>query len=135
MNGDGAWADAEDLEVGDYLLTPDGVTKIDRIGERVVADHTVHNLTIADIYTYHVNIGNHDVLTHNTNELLCGDSFEVTVGELADELTIVGSHPTNDLQRFGGPEVGRGGVRNLSNDDLVRPGGPRGDDPISGLRG
>ncbi|GAB3279689.1 hypothetical protein GCM10027589_06390 [Actinocorallia lasiicapitis] len=34
----------------------------------------------------------------------------------------------------GGEEIGHNGVANLSNDDLIRFGGPNGDDPISGFR-
>ena len=33
-------------------------------------------------------------------------------------------------QRLGGAGVGHGGVRNLSNEDLLRLGGPQGTDPI-----
>lgn len=35
---------------------------------------------------------------------------------------------------LGSPEVGHGGVANLSNKDLIKFGGPKGNDPISGSR-
>ena len=54
------------------LLTPEGVTRIDEVEHRIVFDHTVHNLTVAGLHTYHVAIGDHDVLTHNTNDK-CGE--------------------------------------------------------------
>ena len=70
VGGDsGAWVDAEDLRAGDVLLTPQGVTRIDEVEHRIVFDHTVHNLTIAGLHTYHVAIGDHDVLTHNEDYL------------------------------------------------------------------
>ena len=44
------------------------------------------------------------------------------------------SHPINRQQLEGGETVGHGGVRNLSNEELTRFGGPQGDDPITGFR-
>ena len=81
VDGDsGAWVDAEDLKAGDVLLTPDGVTRVDDVGLRLEQDHTVHNLTVADLHTFHVAFGNHDVLTHNTNceqlELFDGRDYD-----------------------------------------------------------
>ena len=67
VNQAGAWVNAEDLDPGNYLLTPDGVARIDQIAERVETNHTVHNLTINDLHTYHVTIGDQAVLTHNSN--------------------------------------------------------------------
>lgn len=42
--------------------------------------------------------------------------------------------PLTDVQMYEGEEVGHGGVASLSNEDLIRPGGPQGTDPISGYR-
>lgn len=53
-------------------------------------------------------------------------------GELVDNR--VPSHGLNDAQMLGGEIAGHGGVRNLTNDELVRYGGPQGNDPISGYR-
>jgi RHS repeat-associated protein len=61
------------------------------------------------------------------------ERFYITAGELSSG-NLIQRHPTNDEQRFGSPLVGHGGVRNLSNDELTRFGGPRGTDPISGYR-
>ena len=60
--------------------------------------------------------------------------FYVRAGELLSEQNIRPKHATNDLQREGSDLVGHGGVSNLSNEDLIRFGGPLGNDPISGYR-
>ncbi|MBS2546427.1 hypothetical protein KGQ19_06065 [Catenulispora sp. NL8] len=60
------------------------------------------------------------------------DKFYGRAGEMVDNR--VETHGLNDLQMHGGEEVGHGGVRNLSNEDLLKPGGPQGNDPISGYR-
>jgi hypothetical protein len=39
-----------------------------------------------------------------------------------------------DEQMFGGDVAGHPGVRNMTNEQLTMPGGPRGNDPISGTR-
>ena len=60
------------------------------------------------------------------------DRFYVRAEELVENR--IASHPLTDAQMYGGDIAGHGGVRNLSNDDLLRFGGPQGDDPISGFR-
>ncbi|MGW0436220.1 polymorphic toxin-type HINT domain-containing protein [Micromonospora sp. NPDC003197] len=61
----GRWADAADLHPGDTLLSPEGsrVRVIDIVAYNAVA--TVHNLTVDDIHTYYVSVGNESVLVHN----------------------------------------------------------------------
>jgi hypothetical protein len=54
--------------------------------------------------------------------------------ELLNDNNILQRHATNDLQRLGSSQAGHGGVQNLSNDELLRFGGPRGTDPIGGFR-
>ncbi|WP_248846469.1 polymorphic toxin-type HINT domain-containing protein [Amycolatopsis regifaucium] len=67
----GRWTDAEDLNRGDLLRTPDGRLL------QVVAVHEwtqqqqVHNLTIEGLHTYYVNVGGQDILTHNAGEENC----------------------------------------------------------------
>ncbi|MFD7686439.1 RHS repeat-associated core domain-containing protein [Streptomyces sp. NPDC059781] len=60
------------------------------------------------------------------------DRFYVRAGELVENR--VASHPLTEAQMYGGEVAGHGGVRNLSNEDLTRFGGPQGNDPISGYR-
>lgn len=60
------------------------------------------------------------------------NKFYVRAGELVDNR--VASHPLTDAQMNGGDVVGHGGVVNLKNEDLIRPGGPQGNDPIGGYR-
>ncbi|MGC7101379.1 polymorphic toxin-type HINT domain-containing protein [Amycolatopsis lurida] len=62
---DGRWTEAEDLDQGSLLRTPDG-----RLLE-VVAVHEwaqpqqVHNFTVEGLHTYYVNAGGQSLLTHN----------------------------------------------------------------------
>lgn len=42
------------------------------------------------------------------------------------------SHPLTEEQLFGGDSVEHAGVSYLSNEQLMMPGGPNGDDPIIG---
>ncbi|MHC6628558.1 putative T7SS-secreted protein [Streptomyces globosus] len=60
------------------------------------------------------------------------DRFYVRAGELVENR--IASHPLTDAQMHGGEVAGHGGVRNLTNEELVRYGGPQGDDPVSGYR-
>ncbi|MGW0285624.1 putative T7SS-secreted protein [Streptomyces sp. NPDC003236] len=60
------------------------------------------------------------------------DRFYVRADELIENR--IASHPLTDAQMYGGEIAGHGGVRNLANEDLLRFGGPAGDDPISGFR-
>ncbi|MFG3643429.1 polymorphic toxin-type HINT domain-containing protein [Micromonospora sp. NPDC047762] len=63
------WLRAEHLKQGDLLLSPDGarVSVIAVVAYGAVA--TVHNLTVDDIHTYHVLVGDTDVLVHNQGGL------------------------------------------------------------------
>ncbi|WP_406067474.1 polymorphic toxin-type HINT domain-containing protein [Micromonospora sp. NBC_01638] len=59
------WLRADHLNPGDLLLSPDGarVSVIAVVAYGAVA--TVHNLTVDDIHTYYVLVGDTDVLVHN----------------------------------------------------------------------
>jgi hypothetical protein len=62
------WYDAEDLDPGDQLRTPDG-EKVRVVDVRTyTATTTVHNLTINGVHTYHVLVGGRAVLTHNDKD-------------------------------------------------------------------
>ncbi|MFE5563917.1 EndoU domain-containing protein, partial [Amycolatopsis japonica] len=81
VGGSGHWTDAEDLDRGNLLRTPDG-----RLLE-VVAVHEwtqqqqVHNLTIEGLHTYYVNVGGQDVLTHNAGGDGCSSDTSRPVAE------------------------------------------------------
>gem|GEM_PF-5335182 len=62
------------------------------------------------------------------------DKFYIQASELLTKKNITQRHLTNDIQRNGSPLVGHNGVKNLTNKELVKYGGPKGDDPISGSR-
>jgi hypothetical protein len=102
----------------------------------------MRDLTVADLHTYYVLAGESRVLVHNcegrpndTADIPIHpdvNRFNVRAGELVHNR--VETHPVNELQMQGGEQVGHGGVANLSNDQLIVPGGPQGNDPIRGTR-
>jgi len=55
----------------------------------------------------------------------------VRANELTNGANVKRLHPINADQMNGTARAGHGGVRNLSNDDLIRFGGARGTDPIT----
>ncbi|MEO3744764.1 ricin-type beta-trefoil lectin domain protein [Plantactinospora sp. B5E13] len=60
------WTEATDLRSGQWLRTSAGTeVQITAIERRMVAEATVHNLTIANIHTYYVVAGDRSVLVHN----------------------------------------------------------------------
>lgn len=69
---DGQWQRADVLDPGDSLVTASGehvtVKGVDWASERV---STAYNLTVSDIHTYYVVIGEDAVLVHN----VCGDDL------------------------------------------------------------
>jgi hypothetical protein len=79
------------------------------------------------------------VLVHNCDNSNLSDlpihenpgKFYAKAGEMADR---IGSNPPSDIQMYGSEEAGNGGVSALSNEDLIRPGGPSGGEPITGYR-
>ncbi len=79
VDSDGEWVDAADLQPGDVLLTPDGVTRVDAVEHRTETA-TVYNLTVADIHTYHVLAGDDPVLVHNCAGMM-GENGTQTVSK------------------------------------------------------
>ncbi|MFJ8915561.1 polymorphic toxin-type HINT domain-containing protein [Amycolatopsis sp. NPDC102389] len=69
----GRWTDAEDLDRGNLLRTPDGrVLKVVAVHEWT-QQQQVHNLTVEGLHTYYVNVGGQDVLTHNAGDESCAN--------------------------------------------------------------
>ena len=66
VSGDGEWVDAEDLEGGDLLLTPEGETvKVEAVRAYAKAEK-VYNLTVEGAHTYYVEaVDGKYVLVHN----------------------------------------------------------------------
>lgn len=62
---DAVWVDAGDLEVGDAVLEADGGTSVVTGLAEVVQPATVRNLTVADLHTYFVVVGDAPTLVHN----------------------------------------------------------------------
>ena len=145
-----AWVDAVDLVVGESVLTDAGQPlRLASIDRYTSATATVHNLTVADIHTYFVLAGQDAVLVHNQKPrcIVDGDDAPnsgladlpyptrhnqgfVRADELLDGGNITRKHGINPEQMTGSVRAGDG-VSNLSNDDLIKFGGPRGNDPIT----
>jgi len=72
---DGEWQQASNLDPGDFVLSSDGdllgVGGIDWVSAQ---RSTAYNLTVRDIHTYFVVVGDEEVLVHNNNGL-CGGTF------------------------------------------------------------
>jgi hypothetical protein len=63
---DRGWQDAQDLDPGDRLLTPDGRTvTVSGLAWSTARTDTAYNLTVADTPTYYVVAGAASVLVHN----------------------------------------------------------------------
>ena len=69
-HSDQAWQEAEDLDFGDLVLTADGeLLAVDGLKPFTERQGTAYNLTVADIHTFFVVVGEDEVLVHN----VCGD--------------------------------------------------------------
>ena len=97
-----AWVDAEDLQPGDNLLTPGGVTTVAEIDLWDSNPTLVWELTVATDHTFTVAAGEHDLLVHNN---VCGLDLKVDPN--------TGSHILN------GAIPSRDTIRNLNRADLV----------------
>ncbi|NYE45560.1 Flp pilus assembly pilin Flp [Spinactinospora alkalitolerans] len=72
----GAWIEAGELQPGTWLQTGAGSwAQVSAVATWTAPDQQVHNLTVADLHTYHVSVGSADVLVHNDGEE-CGDLGE-----------------------------------------------------------
>jgi hypothetical protein len=65
---DQEWQQAQHLDSGDQLLTPDGTATVGRLNWLTANVEPAHNLTVADYHTYYVVAGNTAVLVHNCPE-------------------------------------------------------------------
>jgi RHS repeat-associated protein len=72
-DGGGVWVDAVDLQPGDLLLASDGQPVAVTAVATYEATATVHNLTIEDIHTYHIAVGDTDTLVHNCNGIVASN--------------------------------------------------------------
>jgi hypothetical protein len=81
---DEAWQQAEDLDVGDYVLSADGRTiVVGGLHESRAFAGTAFNLTVDDIHTYFVQVGSEEILVHNTCPGVGGLAGEFDADELA----------------------------------------------------
>ncbi len=64
---DQAWQPIEHFDSGDLLATPEGeYVAVTGVDWTTATTATAYNLTVDDIHTYHVNVGDHPILVHNT---------------------------------------------------------------------
>jgi hypothetical protein len=65
VDSTGAWVELEDLQPGDHLLTPQGVTTVAAVTEAPPATNLVWELDTASPDTFTVHTGTTDLLVHN----------------------------------------------------------------------
>ncbi|MGW3386855.1 polymorphic toxin-type HINT domain-containing protein [Streptomyces cinereoruber] len=66
------WTDAADLRPGMWLRTDTGApARITDVTAFTARHQKVHNLTVADLHTYHVLVGGSAVLVHNAKKTKC----------------------------------------------------------------
>ncbi len=89
---DGSWRELDNVEPGDYLLTPDGVTEVAAVSVNAATETLVWELDVAIDDTFAVFTGTSNVLVHNTS---CPVRFRAANGAVIDE-------------RYESPHPGRG---------------------------
>ncbi|MEU2842842.1 polymorphic toxin-type HINT domain-containing protein, partial [Streptomyces sp. NPDC007076] len=132
------WIEAGSLKTGQWLQTSAGTwVQITAIKHRAQSTK-VYNLTVDDLHTYYVLAGATPVLVHNCNSALSDlpiherpTRFYAKASEMLDRIQ---GNPATREQMYGSADAGHGGVTSLSNDDLIRFGGPNGREPITGFR-
>jgi hypothetical protein len=98
---DAAWVDAGDLQVGDAVLEADGTETVVTATTELTVQATVFNLTVADIHTYFVVVGDAATLVHN-----CGGAARIQAS--SDAANSAASNPSQifikdkHLSTFGG---------------------------------
>jgi len=109
---DGEWQRADALDRGDLLLTADGeLLVVDGLDWGSARTTTAYNLTVDDIHTYYVRIGERDVLVHNQ----CGELLSKP-SQIAERLG-VSPREVNDAIHALKPNIPSGGP--VKNPDVV----------------
>jgi len=137
---DGAkWVPARDLVSGAWLRTSSGtwVQATALTAETRLVN--TYNLSVSQTHTYYVQTATADALVHNCDNSHLADlpihekptRFYAKASEMENRSM---GNPSTPEQMNGSASVGHRGVANLSNDDLLRFGGPNGRDPITGYR-
>ena len=76
VTGNGEWIEAEHLQPGDILLTPDGVATVDNINIWDSNPTLVWELTVDTDHTFTVAAGNNDVLVHNCDRDTAWEGYD-----------------------------------------------------------
>ncbi|WP_158578954.1 LamG-like jellyroll fold domain-containing protein [Spongiactinospora rosea] len=79
------WVGAARLQPGMWLQTSAGTYVQITALDRHTATQRVHNLTVADVHTYHVLAGSHAALVHNDNPLSDDECFAIADGARDEE--------------------------------------------------
>ncbi|MFC9845292.1 ricin-type beta-trefoil lectin domain protein [Streptomyces sp. NPDC127595] len=135
---DGTWVDGGHLKSGQWLQTSAGTHVQITAITRYTKTQVTHDLTVSNVHTYYVLAGAAPVLVHNCNGKLADlpvhekpTRFYAKASEMLDRIQ---GNPATREQMYGSADAGHGGVTSLSNDDLIRFGGPNGHEPITGFR-
>ncbi|MFZ4299280.1 polymorphic toxin-type HINT domain-containing protein [Streptomyces cinereoruber] len=86
------WTDAADLRPGMWLRTDTGApARITDVTAFTARHQKVHNLTVADLHTYHVLVGGSAVLVHNAKKTKC-ELVVDHVGQVDQDWVTKGAH-------------------------------------------
>ena len=77
VTNDGAWVELEDVQPGDYLLTPDGITEVASVDLSDNQETLVWELDVATDDTFAVYTGTSDVLVHNAKCPITQEEIDV----------------------------------------------------------
>ncbi|MFE3457705.1 polymorphic toxin-type HINT domain-containing protein [Nocardiopsis aegyptia] len=101
------WVDAIDLQPGSWLRTSSGAwAQISAVDAYTVPDQRVHNLTVNDLHTYYVLVGDTPILVHNA---------DCVVDEIAQKIA---NHTNGEALRPDGN--GTHYVKGVKPDDLAK---------------
>ncbi|GAA0734441.1 hypothetical protein GCM10010199_53540 [Dactylosporangium roseum] len=101
------WTDAQDLRPGDQVRTADGaVATVTTVANRVGAAE-MRDLTVADIHTYYVIVGDEPILVHNNDG--CKKTAVFGVQEHSNKLAndLRGANPGRTYETYNDPKLAR----------------------------
>jgi hypothetical protein len=93
------WQDAQAIDPGESVLTADGdLLPVQGIDWATQAGGVAYNLTVADLHTYFVVVGDAEVLVHNTCDLrTVGEVLKSKKGSIKNAKLDKGSPSWNEI--------------------------------------
>ena len=127
LTKDHGWTPAGHLKPGDLLHTPDNTWVTVQSIETTGHTHTVHNLEIEDLHTYHVLAGTTWTTVHNSCTPKPGSQYDQPIGPVQEDAWKTIDH----VDQKGTPLPGHKGGRPWMNSNNQLPSADRAGNPIS----